>query len=108
MKPSVYTRPPWTLSEDIPQYPWLSANTSCDTVILGGTLAAVLTAYELIKKGADVTLLAPVEIGAEDVSFPPAMTRLAATSLSRLAKRITTANAVRVFHDYQDAIESLA
>ena len=108
MKTSVYTRPPWTLSEDAPQYPWLSGNASCDAVVLGGTLAAILIAYELSKKGVDVTLLAPAEIGAEDVSFPPAMTRLAAASLSRLAKRITIANAVRVFHDYQDAIESLA
>lgn len=108
LKPPVYTRPPWTFGKDLPQYPWMQTNTSCNTVILGGGLSACLTAYELSQKDVEVTLLAPAHIGAEDASFPPAMTRLAAASLSRLAKRITAANAVRVFHDYQDAIESLA
>ncbi|HYE23264.1 MAG TPA: FAD-dependent oxidoreductase [Candidatus Paceibacterota bacterium] len=47
----------WLATQDLPKYPKLTSDVTCDVTVIGGGLAGLLSAYELAKAGKSVVVL---------------------------------------------------
>jgi glycine/D-amino acid oxidase-like deaminating enzyme/nitrite reductase/ring-hydroxylating ferredoxin subunit len=49
--------PLWTHTADLPDFPPLTADATCDVCVVGGGIAGISTAYRLAREGVDVMLV---------------------------------------------------
>jgi glycine/D-amino acid oxidase-like deaminating enzyme len=97
----------WMLDSK-PTYPSLSESAKADVVIVGGGMAGILTAYELINAGKKVILVDKGEIGAGTTSYTTAfLTQSIDTDYEDLIKSFGFKKAQTIISSHRIAIDRI-
>lgn len=102
------TTSPWKLEEEPKKYPVLDSTLEVDVAIVGGGIAGITTAYELVKSGKKVALLEQGRIGGGATGWTTAfVTYVTDAYLAELRRTFGAARAALVWRTGRQAIDEL-